>query len=128
MESPQVIQKISKDIKDLKEKGCESLSIDGFEQYLKEISKETTKSTDIQLAEYTAQHQANLEKYREDRAEWRELFRATISHGQSTLKLLSILNGGAAVALLAFIGKIWTQCQWPSILTHLWPIKLTHLS
>lgn len=109
MESKQLIQKISEDISELKGKGYESLSIEGFEQYLEELSKETTKSKDIQLAEYTAQHQANIEKYREDRAEWRELFKATTLHAQSTLKLLSILNGGAAVALLAFIGKIWTQ-------------------
>ena len=26
------------------------------------------------------------------------------------------------------LGKSFNGCQWPFILTHLWPIKLTHLS
>ncbi|MFA0056388.1 hypothetical protein [Vibrio echinoideorum] len=30
-----------------------------------------------------------------------------ISNGQATIRLLATINGGAALALLAFIGKVW---------------------
>ena len=38
-----------------------------------------------------------------------ELFRSVIEHGRDALKAAILINGAAAVALLAFIGKIWSM-------------------
>ena len=36
-----------------------------------------------------------------------ELFRAVVAHEHAALRPLFLLNGGAAVAALAFIGQVW---------------------
>lgn len=92
----------------LKADGHEAVSIEGLADYLEKLSNQASDSKEIQLAQYNAQHQSNIEQYKEDKAEWRELFKATVGHAQSAIKLQALVNGGAAVALLAFIGKVWT--------------------
>ena len=46
------------------------------------------------------------------------IFNAGLVLGQNALKSVILINGGAAVALLAFIGHIWPKEQ-PSQLIHL---------
>jgi hypothetical protein len=38
-----------------------------------------------------------------------EMFKSVISAGQVALRSVILINGGAAVALLAFIGSIWDK-------------------
>lgn len=65
-------------------------------------------------------HPLELEKFRSDLAgsltyeehvqNWRlESFKQVIALGQSTLKSMMLINGGAAVALLAFLGNLVTR-------------------
>lgn len=108
MESKEIIESITSQLSSLKNNGHEAVSIEGLETYLKDLSSQATRSQEMQLAHYNAQYQSNIEQYKESKAEWRELFKATIGHAQSAIKLLALVNGGAAVALLAFIGKIWS--------------------
>ncbi len=37
-----------------------------------------------------------------------EMFRTVVEYGRDALKAAMLINGGAAVAVLAFIGNIWT--------------------
>ena len=37
-----------------------------------------------------------------------EMFRTVVEYGRDVLKAAMLINGGAAVAVLAFIGNIWT--------------------
>lgn len=108
MESKQLLELINNQLAILKGKGHEAVSIEGLQAYLKELSKQASDSKEIKLAQYSALHQSNIEQYKENKAEWRELFKATVGHAQSAVKLMALVNGGAAVALLAFIGKVWT--------------------
>jgi hypothetical protein len=43
--------------------------------------------------------------------EYKLKFQAAIQSGQAALKSAFLINGGAAVALLAFIGNVWTKTQ-----------------
>lgn len=108
MESKQVIESINSQLSILKGEGHVSVSIEGLESYLDDLSNQASDSKEIQLTQYSAQHQSYIEQYKESKAEWRELFKATVGHAQSAIKLQALVNGGAAVALLAFIGKVWT--------------------
>lgn len=108
MESKQILESINSQLAILKDAGHEAVSIEGLEAYLEDLSKQASDSKEIQLAQYSAQHQYNIEQYKEDKSEWRELFKATVGHAQSAIKLQALVNGGAAVSLLAFIGKVWT--------------------
>ncbi|MHB1092334.1 hypothetical protein [Thiobacillus sp.] len=64
--------------------------------------------------------EAAMEAYRADLSLWvssrqqnhehnLEMLRATITTGQSALKSALLINGGAAVALLAFLGSVWSS-------------------
>ena len=50
------------------------------------------------------EHAGTLAQYDAENAQDRELFKAVITAGQSALKSAILINGGAAVALLAVIG------------------------
>ena len=57
------------------------------------------------MAHYDAQQKYSL-----------EMFRSVIIYGQAALKSSILINGGAAVALMAFIGKIWgTELAVPAV-------------
>lgn len=116
MVSDQIIDSIKKQLINLKDKGYEVVSIDGLGKYLDGLAKVASSTNDVQLASFNAQNSLTIEQYKEKKAEWRELFKATVSHLQSAIKILGVINGGAAVALLAFIGKIWSPNFYGSII------------
>ena len=53
--------------------------------------------------------QEQIEGYRARTASRIEMFRAVAAFEHAALRPLLLLNGGAAVALLAFIGKVWPE-------------------
>ncbi len=61
------------------------------------------------LAKYNAENACNLAQYNAENARNLEMFKSVILAGQSALKSAILVNGGAAVALLAFIGNIWNK-------------------
>ena len=88
------------------------LTVDKINDWVDKLNDLTEESTDEELiqgnkiyhqrewegemAHYEATNQFNLEG-----------FRSTIQFAQTALKYSILINGGAAVALLAFIGHIW---------------------
>lgn len=124
MESKKIINSIKTELVKLKKSGHKEVSIQGLENYLDDLSNQAVDSKDIRLAQYNAEYQSNLEKYKEDRAEWRELFKATVGHAQSAIKLQALVNGGAAVALLAFIGKVWSAEFSTTVIAEFIPLAL----
>ncbi len=59
------------------------------------------------MEHYKAQNAANLAQYEAERSRSLESFRSVILTGQAALKSAILINGGASVALLAFLGHIW---------------------
>ena len=59
------------------------------------------------MEEWKAQNQSILAQYDAEQAQDRELFRSVITSGQAALKSAILINGGAVVALLAFIGGVF---------------------
>ena len=53
--------------------------------------------------------QEQIERYRARIAARIEMFRAVAAFEHAALRPLLLLNGGAAVALLAFIGQVWPE-------------------
>lgn len=101
------IKILKKELDKLTEQGETLVSIEALQNYLDNIDRQQNYHKDLLVADFNAKNQSVVEKYKEDRAEWRELFKAVISNGQATIRLLATINGGAALALLAFIGKVW---------------------
>lgn len=61
-----------------------------------------TKIDNHDFEKWKHENQANL-------TIWAEQFKAVISAGENVLRSVILINGGAAIALLAFIGNIWNK-------------------
>ena len=99
-----------------KDKGQVVVSIEALLSFLGGIRQQETRSPDNiseqalikqwelennrRIAEFNAQSAASLTSRT-------EMFKSVIAYGQMALKSAMIINGGAAVALLAFIGNVW---------------------
>lgn len=61
---------------------------------------------DFKLEKYKAELQKWVNCYQYQHSEDLELFKASISAGANALKVSLIVNGGASIAILTFIGKL----------------------
>ncbi len=113
MKSSEVIQTLKSTIEATKKADIENISLQTLEAYvnkLEEASKETPEGV--------AAGEAAMESYKANLNHWAlsrqqehefdlEMLRAVIATGQSALKSAVLINGGASVAMLAFVGNIW---------------------
>jgi hypothetical protein len=113
MKSSEVTQILKSAIAITKAKGVEHVAIADLEAYAEMLQEAADSSPEgVALSEAALEeHKANLSAWVSS-SQYRhevnlEMLRAVITVGQSALKGALIINGGAAVTLLAFIGKIW---------------------
>ncbi len=116
MQANKIIDIIKSTVLDVKKQKQEMISVDAMANYLdalkndiegaEEVDQKKFES-DIEL--FRAEHERNLAHYEAQQLHSVEMFRSVISYGQAVLKSTMLINGGAAVALLAFIGNIWTK-------------------
>ncbi|MEI8355705.1 MAG: hypothetical protein WCG31_06395 [Deltaproteobacteria bacterium] len=75
--------------------------------YLDEIIKSPNPETDqVNLERYRAELQLWVEENKKLHSWNLEGFKSVISAGQNALKTAFLMNGGATVAMLAFVGKL----------------------
>jgi hypothetical protein len=103
----EAIQIIRGEVRAVQETGVSSIPAESLQQLLNHLD---SGQVDRDIALLTAvQREGRLAKYRA-RADARlELFKSVIQSGQAALKSLFLLNGGAAVAVLALIGHLSTS-------------------
>jgi hypothetical protein len=122
MKASEVIQVLKSSIAATRGSGADQVSLADLDAYTERLEE-----TAMQTPEGTAAGDAAMEAYRADLAAWissrqqrheldLQMLRAVITTGQSGLKSSVLINGGAAVALLGFIGGIWPKVESPSIL------------
>jgi hypothetical protein len=99
MESQEIINELKIITSEVHKKG-ELISPQALLDYLDALEKDAAESHKFHESQFKATCEANL-----------EMFKSVILTGQSAIKSSILINGGAAVALLAFIGKIWTESQ-----------------
>lgn len=101
-----IIKQFAKDLKatvaDIKSKGTTSILCDNLIAYLDHVitspQPDEYERFNAELARHAEfEHQGNVEK-----------FKAVTTAGQNAIKTSMLLNGGAAVAMLAFIGHLAT--------------------
>jgi hypothetical protein len=94
-------------IEDIKSKGTAAIYCDNLIAYLSEVENSPEpEPTPLEIEKYKAdlQNWVEANKYQHEGA--LETFRSVIIAGQGAIKSSFLLNGGAAVALLAFIGHL----------------------
>ncbi len=105
------MQKFAKQLKDtiqeIKNNGTAAIYCDNLISYLDEVSKSSSQNlTEIDLEKYKADLQIHIEQNKSYHASQLEMFKSVITFGQNAMRSSFLMNGGAAVALLAFIGHL----------------------
>jgi hypothetical protein len=105
METKEAIDKFKKDLAAIKAEGHDIVRIEALENYLAELEKGATESAEHRrleyqrdLAFYEAQNKANL-----------EMFRSVISSAKEALNAVVLINGGAVVVFLGFLGAMLSR-------------------
>jgi len=94
------------------EKGISELKCDNLIAYLEEvINSPDEEIPPAQMEKYKAELQVWVKQNEAIQTHNIEMFRSVILAGQNALKTAFLMNGGATVALLAFLGKLsdWHQ-------------------
>lgn len=115
MKTAEVIEMFRSAIANTRQSGTTQVTIEDLEAYASYLEKTAAKTpNDVAVGD------AVMEKYKANLSAWigarqqhheldLEMLRATLTMGHTTLKSALLINGGAAVALLAFIGGIWSK-------------------
>ncbi|MEZ9923683.1 hypothetical protein AB4365_06470 [Vibrio breoganii] len=104
-----IIETIRQVLQQTKKEGHTSISIEAFENYLTNIESQDKAQLERDLALFKAQNDSAIAHSNNVTTSNLEMFKSVIATGQAALKASMVVNGGAAVALLAFMGKIWNS-------------------
>lgn len=112
MSAKEFASQLKQTIVGLKNSGTDAIHCDNLIVYLNEvINSPSPIVTETELEHYKAQLQIMVETEKRNHASDIEMFRSIIQSGQNAVKSSFLLNGGASVAMLAFIGKLTEEQQ-----------------
>ena len=116
MKTNELLEIIENAVKGVKANQEEVISVDAFLNYITALKSDIEKQNEYDklkfesdLAAFNAEQERNIAKFNAEQLHSIEMFRSIITYGSAALKSAILINGGAAVALLAFIGNIWTK-------------------
>ena len=126
MTGKDIIENIRSAVIDVKQNNQDVISVDALLNYLDALDKDASdtdvldhRQHDSNLAEYRAENERNIAHYNAQQLHAVEMFKSVIGYGSAALKSAILINGGAAVALLAFIGNIWSKEIAQAAVSHL---------
>jgi len=91
----------------IKGSGTAAIYCDALIEYFDGVSKETEQDPGpVDLETYKHQLQLHVERTKDASASRLEMFKSVIASGQNAIRTSFLMNGGASVALLAFIGHL----------------------
>ena len=108
MEASNFENELRKTLEQLKADGIDEIKLDNLIAYLSDASDDLQSKESINIELYKAQLQNWVEKHKNSHAYSVEMFRSVINAGQNALRTSFLMNGGSAVAMLAFIGHLAT--------------------
>lgn len=107
MSAKEFARQLKSEIDGFAAQGQDSISIDTLTSGLNKFIEAPEQESEAILIERLKAHlQSNVEIQKYNHSADLEMFKSIIETGQNALKAFVLLNGGAAVALLAFIGKL----------------------
>jgi hypothetical protein len=112
MSPPDLIQTTNAALDRAEARGLSRVSIASLRALLTHLARANAEANaelipyNVRLLQYEKQLSAWVSAQEADAAERLELFRSVISSGQAAIKALILINGGAAVAMLAFLGQL----------------------
>lgn len=107
MSEKEVAAQLKQTIEGIKANGTAAIYCDNLIAYLDEVVRSPSPVvSQAELEKYRAELQLWVEQNKGTYSSNLEMFRSVIQAGQNAIKSSFLLNGGAAVALLAFIAKL----------------------
>lgn len=106
MSVKQFAAKMRRDIEAVKAQGTAAIFVDDLITYLSSVENSPEPSA-AEIGQSTFDPQA--EAYRHESAARIEGFKSVILAGQNAIRTMVLVNGGASIALLAFLGQILTR-------------------
>ena len=100
MESAQVIDSLKTELAYVKAKGQGVVEIDALQKYLENLRVDAGQSIELQKLDT----QRSLAHYDAETKHSLAMFNSVIESGREALNALVLVNGGAVVALLGFMG------------------------
>lgn len=107
MSAKQALTAVRDVVQEQKEKGERSIDCDSLIRYLTTIAEplaDVSEAVNLERAKAELQREAEIGRF--DSEMRLEMFRSVITAGQGAIRSSMILNGGASVALIAFIGHL----------------------
>jgi len=111
MTTKEVVTIIRQKISEAEQTGATEVLLSSLRTLIDQIDRDTSadpSKTPFGLL-FTASHEIRLAKYRVRVDFSLEQFKAVIAVGQIALKSMFLINGGAAIAVLAFVGHLATS-------------------
>ncbi|MBL1321104.1 MAG: hypothetical protein COA63_008610 [Methylophaga sp.] len=107
MSAQKFATQLKETIQDIKKNGTAAIYCDNLIAYLDDVgSSPSTSLTEADLEKYKADLQLHIEQNKNYHESKLEMFRSVITSGQNAIRSSLLMNGGASVALLAFIGHL----------------------
>ena len=107
MSTQEFATQLKETIKGIKDNGTAAIYCDNLIAYLEDVEKSPSQAlTEAELEKYKADLQLHIEQNKNSHASQIEMFRSVITSGQNAIRSSFLMNGGASVALLAFIGHL----------------------
>ena len=107
MNAKEFAEQLKSEAQNIASQGQDSIKIETLTSALEKFIQSNTEENETVKIEHLKAHlqsQVEIEKYNHS-AEL-EMFKSVIQSGQNAIKTNLLINGGAAIALLAFIGKL----------------------
>ncbi|MEQ8334503.1 hypothetical protein [Nisaea sp.] len=108
MKTVETLTHIRTEVIDLLEKGQEQISSSALIQYLDNLIRMSVNGdvSAVEIEKYKASLQKWIADHRHNAEQDLENFRSVITMGQNAIRASILLNGGASVAMLAFIADL----------------------
>lgn len=111
MEGKEAIEQIKVELAKLQSSGQAVVPINSLITYLDQVAQ----NAPLSLQARQLKHLSELEAYKAQAEVRIELFKAAITTAQTALKMTLLVNGGAALAVLAFLGNIVSKADQAAI-------------
>jgi len=105
METKEAIDKFKSDLAEVKAQGQSTVAIEALENYLGGLEKDASLSFEMRKLEY----QQTLAHYDAQTKSQLEMFKSVIDAGKEALNATLLINGGAVVAFLGFLGSMLSK-------------------
>ncbi|MFA7585631.1 MAG: hypothetical protein WCY11_05455 [Novosphingobium sp.] len=111
MEAKNFVQDLRRNVEQLKAEGVEQIEVVNLLDYLESAERDLTSTEVLDVELYKAKLQTWVEDHKRSHNQSVEMFRSVITAGQNALRTAFLMNGGSAVAVLAFIGHLATNAE-----------------